>query len=249
MALINPFQAGFRLINGTHLNKIVTALNNLTGGTGTTPAPAVVTTLTANALVGGATPLPITGQAAASATAVGGTVAIAGAPGGATSGDGGAATLTGGAGTAGNGNGGSVVLTGGAKNGTGIPGGIRNESLVIQAQGAPAAKTVSATLTAAELLSGIITVTQGAGADSAQTVPTGTALQAGLPADFAIGDSFYVSIINLGGASETVTLTANTDITLVGRAVVNVAAATASGSGAFRFRKTADHVFVAYRIA
>lgn len=206
---------------------------NLTGGAGSGNAAGGI-----SKAIGGA----------GGATGAGGAAQVTGGAGGATSGDGGAVTVTGGAGTAGNGNGGSVVLTGGAKNGTGVAGGIRLEGLVSKPQGAPTAKTVSATLTAAELLAGIITVTQGSGANSAQQVPTGTAIQAALPADFAAGDSFDVSIINLGGASETASLTVNTDVTIVGRATIDVAAATASGSGIFRFRKTADHVFVVYRI-
>jgi hypothetical protein len=121
-------------------------------------------------------------------------------------------------------------------------------SLVVVPQGAPSAKTVSSTMTAAQVLAGLITVTQGAGANSAQQMPTGQALQDALPSSFGIGDAFDFSIINLGGASETATLTVNTDVTIVGRAVVDVAATTASGSGRFRVRKTADHVFVVYRI-
>lgn len=182
------------------------------------------------------------------ATGVGGASRVIGGAGGATSGDGGAAVVTGGAGTAGNGNGGSVVLSGGAKNGTGIAGGVRAEGLLIRSQGAPAAKTVSATLTAAELTSGIITVTQGAGAASAQQSPTGTAILAGLPADFAVGDSFDVSIINLGAASEVASLTVNTDVTIVGNAAIPVPATGVQSTGVFRFRMTAAHVFVAYRI-
>lgn len=183
------------------------------------------------------------------ATGVGGAAAVTGGAGGATSGNGGAANVTGGAGTAGNGSGGSVVLTGGAKNGTGIQGGVRAESVLIRQISAPAAKTTSGLLTGAEVAAGMITVTQGGGANSAQQLPTGTNLQNALPADFAVGDSIDLAVINLGGASETATLTVNTDITIVGRAIVDVAAATASGSGLFRIRKTADHVFVAYRVS
>lgn len=197
----------------------------------------------------GATPGQAIAPDASSATGAGGTALLRGGAGGTTSGNGGPAQVTGGAATAGNGNGGSAVLTGGAKNGSGIDGGVRVESVLIRQIGAPAAKTTSGLLTGAEVAAGLITVTQGAGADSAQQLPTGTALQAALPADFAVGDSIDLAVVNLGGASETATLTVNTDVTIVGRAVVNVAAATASGSGIFRLRKTADHVFVAYRIA
>jgi hypothetical protein len=94
----------------------------------------------------------------------------------------------------------------------------------------------------------MITVTQGAGANSNQQFPNGTALQNALPSSFAVNDSIDLIVINLGGASETATMTVNTDVTIVGNAVVGVASSSVAGSGRFRLRKTADHVFVAYRI-
>ncbi|WP_144378524.1 hypothetical protein [Mesorhizobium amorphae] len=112
------------------------------------------------------------------------------------------------------------------------------------AQGAPVAKTTSSTLTAANLLAGMITVAQGAGANSNQALPTGTAMQSALPAGFGVGSAFDFSIVNTGGASETATLTVGTNFTIVGGAVVQPGA-----SATFRVRKTADNTFVAYRIA
>ena len=187
----------------------------------------------------------------AGATGVGGAAQLTGGQGGATSGNGGAAQVTGGAAQNGNASGGSVVLTGGAKNGSGIAGGVRCESTFIRQVSAPTAKTTSATLTAAELLAGIITINQGGGATSAQQVPTGTAIQNALPADFAVGDSFDVSVINISVVdAEDASVTVNTDVTLVGS--MDFLAYNAAGvrsSGVIRFRKTADHVFVGYRIA
>ncbi len=119
----------------------------------------------------------------------------------------------------------------------------------MRSQGAPAAKTTSATLTAAELLSGIVTVHQGAAGASNQQVPTGTAIQTALPAGFAVGDSFEVTFINISSnAAEIASLTVNTDVTIVGTAAIAAIAAGANSQGTFRFRKTADHVFVAYRV-
>ena len=112
------------------------------------------------------------------------------------------------------------------------------------AQGAPVAKTTSSTLTAANLLAAMITVAQGAGANSTQTLPTGTQMQAALPATFAIDSAFDFSIVNTGAASETATLAAGTNFTIVGGAVVQP-----SASATFRVRKTAANTFVAYRIA
>lgn len=208
----------------------------LTGGAGTA----------GNSLGGVATVRGGAGQGTAAGAAAS---LIGGASGAGATGNGAAANVTGGAALSTNGSGGSVVLTGGVKTGSGIAGGVRAESVFIKQVSAPAALTVSGTLTGAQVAGGMITVTQGAGADSAQQMPTGTDLQAALPADFAVGDSIDLVVINLGGALETATLTVNTDVTIVGRAIVDVAAATASGSGLFRIRKTADHVFVVYRIS
>lgn len=200
---------------------------------------------------GGTTPGQIAAPAASTPTGAGGTAALTGGTGGTTSGNGGAADVTGGAATAGNGSGGSVVLTGGAKNGTGIAGGVRVESILVRAQAAPTAKTVSATLTGPELLAGIVTINQGAGATSAQQLPTGTAIQNVLPADFAVGDSFDVSVMNISTVdAEDATVTTNTDLTLVGNMDFPAhSGITIPSQGMLRFRKTADHVFSVYRIA
>ena len=121
---------------------------------------------------------------------------------------------------------------------------------VATTQGAPAAVTVSGTLTAADLLAGIITINQGAGAASAQQLPTGTDLQAALPADFAVNDSFDVSVINTSVVdAEDATVTTNTDMTLVGSMDFPAhSSATIPSSGILRFRKTADHAFSVYRV-
>ena len=105
-------------------------------------------------------------------------------------------------------------------------------------QETPGVLNATGALTAAMMLSGIVTSTTGAAV--AATVPTGTVLDAA--AQFDIGDSFDWSVINTGG--NTFTVTAATDHTLVG-----VAAVVTVTSARFRTRKTADHVFVTYRIS
>lgn len=102
---------------------------------------------------------------------------------------------------------------------------------------APAAVNVTATLTTAQTLGGIITSTTAAAV--AGTVPLGTDLDAA--AGLAIDEGFDLTIIATG--ANAFTLTANTGITIVGTAAV----ATAT-SGTFRFRKTAANTFVAYRL-
>jgi hypothetical protein len=117
-------------------------------------------------------------------------------------------------------------------------------------QGAPTAVTVSGTLTAAQLLAGIITIAQGAAAASAQQLPTGTALQAALPADFAVNDSFDVSVINASIVdAEDATITTNTGMSLVGSMDFPAhSGPTIPSSGILRFRKTAANVFSVYRV-
>jgi hypothetical protein len=105
-----------------------------------------------------------------------------------------------------------------------------------QYQPVPTALDATGAVTAAAMLGGIVT---SAAAAVAGTVPTGTVLEAA--SEFAIGDSFDWSVIKVGANAFTVT--AATDHTLVGDAVV----ATAT-SGMFRTRKSAAGVFVTYRI-
>ena len=115
-----------------------------------------------------------------------------------------------------------------------------NESEInMVTQVAPTAKTAAATLTAAELATGIITYT---GAAVALTMPLGTALEAAFPS-MKVNSCFDFFIINIGGTNAA-TVTANTGVTLVG--VAAVAAVTACQ---WRVRKTADATYVAYRVA
>ena len=106
-------------------------------------------------------------------------------------------------------------------------------------QTTPTAKTAAATLTAAELATGIITYT---GAAVALTVPTGTALDAAF-SNMKNDTSFDFVIINTG-ATNAATVTANTGCTLVG-----VAAVSALTSAQWRVRHTADATYVFYRVS
>lgn len=121
-----------------------------------------------------------------------------------------------------------------------------------QLQGAPTAETGAATLTVAELLTGIITISHSGGATANLTLPTGTLTDAGLA--LAIGESFDWSVINTSAAAvDTATIVAGTGHTVVGVMVVQSAHATTGtlygNAGRFRTRKTAANTFVTYRIA
>lgn len=111
------------------------------------------------------------------------------------------------------------------------------------AQGTPTAKTGDATLTIAELQTGIITATKATAV--AFTLPTGTLTDAGiLSGTMAVDQSIEWCIINLGSSSGAVTMNAGTDHTYVGNAVVAI-----STSAYFRTRKTAANTYVTYRIS
>ena len=103
----------------------------------------------------------------------------------------------------------------------------------------PTAKVAAATLTAAELATGIITYT---GAAVALTMPLGADLDVAFPS-MKVNSCFDFYVINTG-ATNAATVTANTGVTLVG--VAAVAAVTACQ---WRVRKTAAATYVAYRIA
>lgn len=187
------------------------------------------------------------------ATGVGGAVNVTAAAGGATSGTGGAVSLTAGAGTAGNANGGSIVFTAGAKQGSGIDGAIIRRGTFLATQGTPTAKTISATLTAAELRAGIVTVNQAGAGASALQLPDGTAMDAGFP-NAAAGDAFDFSVINTSTVdAEDASLTTNTGWTLVGSmnlpAFSTSANASLNSSGMFRARKTGSTAWTLYRLA
>jgi len=114
-------------------------------------------------------------------------------------------------------------------------------------QGAPTAKTTSATLTAAELLTGIITAAQGASGAATYTLPTGTLMDAALPANFPVNGSFEFSLVNISTTGgETATLAAGTGFTIVGNAGTTIATAQTRSSVRIRCRKTAANTFVAY---
>jgi hypothetical protein len=105
-------------------------------------------------------------------------------------------------------------------------------------QTTPNAVNTTATLTAAQLLAGIITSTTAAAVTG--TLPTGTLLDAA--DNLAVDDAFEWAVIATG--ANAFTIAAGTDHTIVGSAVV----ATAT-SGRFRSRKTAANTFVTYRLA
>jgi len=106
-------------------------------------------------------------------------------------------------------------------------------------QVAPTAKAAAATLTPAELATGIITFNGTAGA---LTVPLGTDIDNAFPS-MKVDSCFDFVIINTD-AADAATVTSNAGCTLVG-----VAAVAAVTSWTWRGRKTGAATYVFYRIA
>jgi len=107
-------------------------------------------------------------------------------------------------------------------------------------QSTPTSKSAPAVLTAAELQSRIIRFTGTV--NTTLTYPTGTTIDAGLPAEKINNTAFDFSLIHTG--TGTVTLAANTGVTLIGSHSVS-----AGESAMFRIRRTASNTFVSYRIS
>jgi hypothetical protein len=120
-------------------------------------------------------------------------------------------------------------------------------------QATPETAADTASLTDAQMLSGILVATPTAAA--AYTVRTGTQLDAAITAihpNLTVGDCFDLTIINIGGTGDDITLTAASGITIVGDAVVRPSADSGTeqaGQGTFRLRHTAADTFIAYRVS
>lgn len=114
-----------------------------------------------------------------------------------------------------------------------------SDSGKFQPQGAPGVLNATGTLTAAMILSGIVTSTTAAA--TAATLDVGAIVDAA--SEFAIGDSFDWSVINTGPSAFTVT-SPDASHTIVG-----VAAVATVTSAIWRTRKTAADTFVSYRIS
>jgi hypothetical protein len=115
-------------------------------------------------------------------------------------------------------------------------GNVNEITLVIQ--GAPATVSAAGTLTAAQLLTGLIVAS---GTPGTQTLPTVALLEAALP-NVKVDSGFNLNLINTAGSTATVA-------TGTGWTIVGTATAATVTSAAFRARKTGDGSWTLYRIA
>ena len=111
---------------------------------------------------------------------------------------------------------------------------------------APQTATATATLSAAQLIGGILSANPSTSA-ATYTMPAASTLDTALP-NAVVGSTFDLAIVNIGTSSGTVTLSmgSGTGFTDGGNAVVAVAT---TSSALFRFRKTADGAYTVYKIA
>lgn len=121
--------------------------------------------------------------------------------------------------------------------------GNRDET-VMGAAAAPQTATSTATLSAAQILGGMLVANPSTSA-ATYTLPTASAIDNALP-NATVGSTFDLAIVNTGTSSGTVTLSLGTGITDGGNALVAVAV---TSSAMFRFRKTADGAYTVYKVA
>ena len=114
-----------------------------------------------------------------------------------------------------------------------------SDSGKFQTQGAPGVLNATGTLTAAMILSGIVTSTSAA----ATVAPLDVGAVVDAASEFAIGDSFDWSVINTGPSTFTVT-SPDSSHTIFG-----VGAVLTLISAVWRTRKTAANTFVSYRLS
>jgi hypothetical protein len=117
---------------------------------------------------------------------------------------------------------------------------ITNDGVRAYNQAAPAAVDTTATLTVANLKTGIITSSTAAAVT--MTLPTGTDTEAGFSGIYT-NMTFEWSVINTG-ATNAVTVQGGTAHTLVGSGTI-----AAGVSGRFASRRTAANTFVSYRLS
>lgn len=117
--------------------------------------------------------------------------------------------------------------------------------VVLNTQSTPATATSTATLTIAQLVTGILLGSPGSSA-ATYTLPT-VALTEALLVNAKVDSSFDFSVVNVDGSgSGVITVAVGTGWTITGLATV---AATAGTTGRFRARKTGTGTWTLYRLA
>ena len=120
-----------------------------------------------------------------------------------------------------------------------------NEPL-IDALPDPVAVTTAATLTAAQVLNGLILANSGITASVNYTLPTVADLELTLSNSDKVGTSFTFRLVNLGTSSGTAVIVTNTGWTITGSLTMTVPVTTGA---AFIARKSGAGTWTLYRVA
>jgi hypothetical protein len=110
----------------------------------------------------------------------------------------------------------------------------------------PASVAATATLTAAQVLNGVILVGSGATASQTYTLPTVALLEAALSNSDKVGTSFVFRVVNLGTSSGTAVIAAGTGWTVSGSLTMTIPVTTGAAMIA---RKSAAGAWTLYRVA
>ena len=109
----------------------------------------------------------------------------------------------------------------------------------------PASVAGTATLTAAQVLNGILLVGSGATASQTYTLPTVALLEAALSNSDKVGTSFVFRVVNLGTSSGTAVIAAGTGWTVSGSLTMTIPVTTGAAMVA---RKSAAGAWTLYRV-
>ena len=109
---------------------------------------------------------------------------------------------------------------------------------------APQTATATATLTAAQIVGGMLVANPSTSA-ATYTLPTGAAIDE-VVTSAKVGSTFDLNLVNIGTSSGAVTLATATGLTDGGNAFVATAI---TSSAMFRFRKTGDGTWTVYKVA
>lgn len=119
-----------------------------------------------------------------------------------------------------------------------------NEPL-IDAIPAPVEVASAATLTAAQVLNGLILANNGVSASQTYTLPTVALLEADLSNSDKVGTSFTFRLVNLGTSSGTAVIAAGTGWTISGSLTMTIPVTTGAQ---FVARKSAAGAWTLYRV-
>ena len=116
---------------------------------------------------------------------------------------------------------------------------------IIDLTATPVSVTASATLTAAQVLNGLILANNGVTASQTYTLPTVTDLEAVLVNSDRVGTTFSFRVVNLGTSSGTAVIAAGTGWTVTGSLTMTIHVTTGAMMIA---RKTAAGAWTLYRV-